>query len=335
MDGERYQRFAFVLCWSPFRFSCSYFNNFHSPRTETRFFLSIWTTFTENTFSNQSQIMKRNILIAKQTYLSQDDCIHQKKKHFIRERTHSSGSAHIHQWVHTFISGSTHSIPSTHIHQGAHAFIRERTHSSVSAYIYQWVHAFNTEHTHSSGSARIHQGAHTFIGNAHIHHKTYTFIMRLTHSSRNALIHHETHTFITKRTHSSSKWIHIHWFALYTFINMRCAHSSICVVHVHQILHAHVNQKNYCITSFVTKDMLCYFVWGMDFNLVSKSHIKPRLNQSFIRVRTHSSRAIWHIHQFSRKHIHQGEHTFIGHCTNLWSLLLTLLQGRVDPEDVV
>ena len=41
-----------------------------------------------------------------------------------------------------------------------------------------------------------------------------------------------------------------------------------------------VNQKNYCVTSCVTKDMLCYFVWVMNFNFVWKSHIKTQLNQS-------------------------------------------------------
>ena len=41
-----------------------------------------------------------------------------------------------------------------------------------------------------------------------------------------------------------------------------------------------VNQKNYCVTSCVTKDMLYYFVWVMNFIFVWKSHIKTQLNQS-------------------------------------------------------
>ena len=41
-----------------------------------------------------------------------------------------------------------------------------------------------------------------------------------------------------------------------------------------------MNQKDYCVTSCVTKDMLCYFVWVMNFNFVRKSHIKAQLNKS-------------------------------------------------------
>ena len=39
-----------------------------------------------------------------------------------------------------------------------------------------------------------------------------------------------------------------------------------------------VNRKIYCVTSCETKDILCYFVWVMNFNFVWKNHIKTQLN---------------------------------------------------------
>ena len=62
-----------------------------------------------------------------------------------------------------------------------------------------------------------------------------------------------------------------------------------------------VNQKSYCVTSCVTKDMLCYFVWVMNFNFVWKSHIKTPLDQSIsIAITLTTDRRTWFDESWSR-----------------------------------
>ena len=58
-----------------------------------------------------------------------------------------------------------------------------------------------------------------------------------------------------------------------------------------------VNQKSYCVTSCVTKDMLRYLVWVMNFKFVWRSHIKTQLNQSI----NQNERAGWREPELQRK----------------------------------